>query len=414
MASGLGELEALLATPHSAFLSSSSAIDPPESTRQYLNVAFRETFTSRSALSTPASHTEAYVPTRDPVREGTSQIQELIQSVADLKNEVKNLRSALAASEPVTSNEAHLKSQPSSVNATDRRTNVTPEGAAQGNSSSEGHSGIASSLSLSTGAILGPKRPAPKAKKAAGLPRVPSQSTSLTPSPITVSIPAETPNPQAASSTIEKPVPTSPNAISKSCTCQAINRLAKEGSSRTQKCSTCSLNDGGQVEAGDAEDSGNFEDKETKPKAPIIATAVKYFSAYNEGEIDLRPKDRITILDSPDTPVDWMYGEVVETRRGIFPAQHVRELPRPNTKERLNDDSDIEDSEATELPPKTPIIVTAVSSFQASKRGELSLHPQDAITILTSPDTPFGWKYGEIVKTRRGIFPARYVTLDNA
>lgn len=76
---------------------------------------------------------------------------------------------------------------------------------------------------------------------------------------------------EAASSTTEEPVATSPSA---SCTCQAITHLPKEGgSARTQKCNTCSLNDGGQVEAGDAQD--NFEDKETKPKAPTTATAVK-------------------------------------------------------------------------------------------------------------------------------------------
>lgn len=93
----------------------------------------------------------------------------------------------------------------------------------------------------------------------------------------------------------------------------------------------------------------------------------------------------------------------------------------------LSDDSDLDDSEATELNPKAPVIVTAVSrypmlfmdrirtidavlhSFQASKRGELPLNPQDTITVLTSHDTPFGWKYGEIVTTRRGIFPGTFL-----
>lgn len=66
MASGVGELEALLATPHSAFLSSST-IDSPEGTHQY-NLAFRETLISRHALSTTPSQTEAYAPTQDGVR----------------------------------------------------------------------------------------------------------------------------------------------------------------------------------------------------------------------------------------------------------------------------------------------------------------------------------------------------------
>lgn len=36
--------------------------------------------------------------------------------------------------------------------------------------------------------------------------------------------------------------------------------------------------------------------------------------------------DRITILDSPDTPVGWLYGEIVENRRGIFPGKFISSL----------------------------------------------------------------------------------------
>lgn len=35
----------------------------------------------------------------------------------------------------------------------------------------------------------------------------------------------------------------------------------------------------------------------------------------------LRMGDSITIRDSPDTPDGWMYGEIAEKRRGIFPGR---------------------------------------------------------------------------------------------
>lgn len=42
--------------------------------------------------------------------------------------------------------------------------------------------------------------------------------------------------------------------------------------------------------------------------------------ASNEGEIRLERGDKITILDFPDPPEGWLYGEISETRRGIFPG----------------------------------------------------------------------------------------------
>ncbi|KIO33486.1 hypothetical protein M407DRAFT_17741 [Tulasnella calospora MUT 4182] len=406
MASGVGELEALLATPHIAFLRSSSTINPPENTRQGI-AAFRESMPPPSTLASTPSHTKAYVQRQDArsnlfenhgewtnaaltvcschdkfdalqlskqidilqteVREGTSQIRELIQSVASLGRELKSLRSALVASKSVTSSEVQPTSQEPSANAIKGYTALTLIDEAKVDPTSEEHSGVASSASPSTAARLSPKRRASKAKKTPALPRAQSTSQPISSgsSPMPTSTLAGASTTQTVSSTAENSMPTSSNVKSEKCACQSLSQLAKEkGAARTQKCNTCSVSDRPNAEADEVADSGNSGDKELHPKAPIIATAVKYFSAYNEGEMDLRPKDRITILDSPDTPVDWMYGEIIETRRGIFPAQHIRELPRQDKKGTLDDNSDFEDSEATELRPEAPVIATAVNVIE--------------------------------------------------
>ncbi|KAG8913785.1 hypothetical protein FRC01_004388 [Tulasnella sp. 417] len=435
---------------------------PPENTHHDIE-AFRGTLSSRSVWVTIPSRAEAAGPTptarsilfeedgervntplkicscggrpdlskqfeifQAEVREGNSHIRELIQSVADLKYEVMNMRTALEAFKPVTTREAHHTSEPSSSNANKRFINLTPRGEAKVGPNSEEHSGVVSSAPSSAGARLGPKiRHASNARKTITLPPASPRPISSSSSPTNVSTQTETPStivlePELSSpptvpettSSAEHPMPRPLDGKLNNCTCKPLSHSGKEKeAATTQKCNACSLNDGGTVEAEEVEDPENAGAKEVHPR-PIIATAVKYFSAYNEGEIDLRPKDKITILDSPDTPADWMYGEIVETHRGIFPAQNIRELPRPDTKVALDGDSDIEDFEATELGSKSPVVMTAVSGFQASKRGQLSLSPEDTVTVLKSSGTPIGWKYGEIVKTRRGIFPARYVTLN--
>lgn len=36
------------------------------------------------------------------------------------------------------------------------------------------------------------------------------------------------------------------------------------------------------------------------------------------GELDFAKGTRIMVLDAPDTPGGWLYGEIVEKRRGLF------------------------------------------------------------------------------------------------
>ncbi|KAG8960472.1 hypothetical protein FRC00_000267 [Tulasnella sp. 408] len=410
MTSGVSELEALLLTPNLSFPSSSSANDSTENAPQYITAA-RESLKPRRLLANSSCSCAGENLSKkidlinNEVREGTSQIRELVQSIVELKKEVMDLRSALAASKSVAGSES------------------IPRVAA--------HNVVPTTAASTTGgdSYINPrtKRPS-KTKNVLAVPRVTAPSSS--PASFAVAVPTQASVPEAAlvkplfyskpssliaAATSATPAPKAPAAPSeakpKSCTCQPAPSLAKQKEPvAATNCKACSSTNGDTMETKDVRASENLRQEEPHSKPPVIATAFEYFSSYNTGELNLKPKDKITILDSPNTPVGWMYGEIVETRRGIFPARHVRELPHQDLKEILQNGRGSEESETAERPP-SPLITTALRQFVTCKQGELSLDRGDTITILESPDTPIAWMYGEIVKKRQGIFPSRYVTL---
>ncbi|KAG8922255.1 hypothetical protein FRC00_007645 [Tulasnella sp. 408] len=138
------------------------------------------------------------------------------------------------------------------------------------------------------------------------------------------------------------------------------------------------------------------------------------FITRNDGELRFGKGDKIVILESPNTPVAWMHGEVTEKRRGIFPARYVQELSSSDVKDQSDNNRTSENSEATDSNSESSVLVTALKSYVALllKPSDLALSPGDKVTILNAPGTPVGWMYGEIVKQRRGIFPAQYVSID--
>ncbi|KAG8971752.1 hypothetical protein FRC05_010819 [Tulasnella sp. 425] len=197
----------------------------------------------------------------------------------------------------------------------------------------------------------------------------------------------------------------------KDCAPQTVpRRTNKKRVTQTIEHKTRATNDGGKMKAEEDKGSGNFVVAESLPKSPIIATAIRLFSTGKAGDLKFKANDEIAILDHPTTPVGWMYGEVVDSRRGIFPARYVREVSPSDVKDKLNNDHFSNNSEVIEPGSKSPVTVTAVDSYQSwnTRSNELSLSRGDTIHVIDSSDTPVGWMYGEITETRRGIFPGAH------
>lgn len=102
---------------------------------------------------------------------------------------------------------------------------------------------------------------------------------------------------------------------------------------------------------------------EFPPQSPVIATVINGYLGGNQEELRATRGDKITVLDSPETPAGWIYGEIVTTRRGIFLARHVKEISRPETEKTLSSDRYSGNSEHTEQSPESPVIVTAVHGY---------------------------------------------------
>ncbi|KAG9045204.1 hypothetical protein FS837_006818 [Tulasnella sp. UAMH 9824] len=473
MTSGIDELEAFIAALRLSFLTSSSSIDSHESLRHGIT-AFRETLTPRNTLEArlasgyawkkddssndggdvvgepeePRSATPTVWSSDDridmasqltkqielvsiEVREGTRQTRELLQNMKELRTEVQEVRSALAASKAVVGSESYsplptLSRAASETTAHEAQVDPSPKqrsGKAPGSllsttarSQSISAGGRGESVSNPPPSFVAPE--APLAAKLPAPPHGPSQPSSS----VAVSAPVHTqiavpvaanrfstpvflapPNvpgieqPKAGDFIRETPTVEPPERTSR-----PVPRQAKKKQDAKADPQALVPNDEGKTDANYAKDSRISKVTQSASKSPRIATAVDAFSTLNEGELEFEEYDKIVVLDSPNTPVGWMYGEVIEKRRGIFPGVQGKS----------SDGCASENSEATDSNSESSVIVTALKSFIGYRPNDLALSPGDKVAILNGPDTPVGWMYGEKVKKRRGIFPAQYVKID--
>ncbi|KAG9037832.1 hypothetical protein FS837_001365 [Tulasnella sp. UAMH 9824] len=378
------------------------------------------------------------------VREGTSEIRELIQSVKELKAEVNDLRSTLTASKPLLSSEVHPSSPTPVETAGNTSARLTLTREAQDNSSLDPYSRSTSSPSgfdlqaslqrdtpLSVHAlrppVTVPSTTFPGPVPATELPTPPPPSSGGNPVEVLVQGHSQTPAPGDSTNSagpvysvsMDVPgivVPEAEDPMPTLSSSQPQNRTSQPGSgpglqgedevAKTVESGACVPN----YEATIGDD-GNGSKISEVADPPAIATAMQYFGGSGE-ELGFSYGDKISILNSPNTPVGWMYGERVETRRGIFLARYVKETSDLEVQELLIWDGPSRNFKATEPSPGPPDIKVAVRNSSSSSPGELYLRVGDRITILDSPDTPDGWMYGEIAEKRRGIFPARLVALN--
>ncbi|KAG8897796.1 hypothetical protein FRC01_011169, partial [Tulasnella sp. 417] len=386
------------------------------------------------------------------VRAGSSQVLDLVRTVAELKTEVQGLRSVLEASRIVESPEGHpplltpqseavkdsasppqiheLKADPSPKQHSGIVSiPLTPTSARSGSISGLAVNGSIPGPTTSVGSVI-PLQPEFKPTEFFPVLPAPFQLPSVPTLPAVVPDSAHTPTPTTAVTTgTSSPFPPdmkkAPSVVTpkrenleialtdvaaEDGTCQSVSCLTDEGPSGGQiESEACAPEDEKKLKEGDIKNSEDVVVPNLHPKSSITAKVViSYYSSW-EGEITIKKGDKLTILDSPDVPAGWMYGEAVETRRGIFLARHVKELSPSEVKD---NDSDSGSPEVTERIPELPVIVVALFSYPMPESGELRFEQGDEITILDSPDTPVGWMYGEIIRKRRGIFPARYVRLN--
>ncbi|KAG8957182.1 hypothetical protein FRC00_004366 [Tulasnella sp. 408] len=404
------------------------------------------------------------------VREGTSRIRELIQSVKELKTQVNDLSSALVASEITASasevdlSRTTVKDSASSNPAREARVDPSPskhsgevfapslpEMRASFHSNTAAppkSSAPTSAVTIRSGSFpkppllsalsrpiedgvrprSGPERSASQPDGAHSFSDTPSRPPPPLRSPVAAPTPACTPvtasgDParshgprhrvnQSVQATVS---PKAKDLKLASSTIDLQDRKfplasgleAGEGVVKIME-SQASLPTGGDKEGSVSKVT------EFPPQPPVIATVVTGYLGDNEGELRATHGDKITVLDSPETPAGWIYGEIVTTRRGIFLARHVKELSRPETEKTLNSDIYSGNSEHTEQSTESPVIVTAVHGIRLIRSGELLYSRGDNITVLKPPETPpVGWMYGELVDKRQGLFPARYVTFEN-
>ncbi|KAG8927258.1 hypothetical protein FRC00_002180 [Tulasnella sp. 408] len=451
MTSGVNELEAFIAALRLSALISSTGSGSSESLQQGI-AAFRETLRPQRIAATGSASTEEYATKQDDshhssasvftqagerisststvwssddgidrtkpiglvttvaeVREGTSEIRDLIQSMNELREEIVDLRAALAASNNVVPGSA----LPSTASRPQPPSSAAPS-ESNPNFTSLISSFNASKASLATEVPTLP--PAPALLQA--LSSTPCLTTSLGPAYPPIAVPMGLVCPSEPISPVTEgipelvlpksndPKPPSSNARMNDCTSQP---LIGESVAKEMEDKTC-VSDGENQQVVEAQRSEGTT--KCRPKFLGTATVVQNVYTINEGEIDLERGNKITILDFADTPEGWLYGEITETRRGIFPARYVKEIQHPDVQKMLEDEDDSEYSEITEPGPGSAVIMASVSSFRTSRSGELDFGRGTRIMVVDAPNTPGGWLYGEIVEKRRGLFLARYVTLD--
>ncbi|KIO33499.1 hypothetical protein M407DRAFT_17752 [Tulasnella calospora MUT 4182] len=463
MTNGVDELEAFIAALRLSFLTSSSTTGSSESLRHGI-AAFRETLRPRSTLVADLAPTEVYTrkeddiyhigsgafaPPEEPISatptvwssddridaasqltkqielvntevpEGTRQIRELFQSMTELKTEghpPSPTLSRTAVHEPASLTTAHAAQvnpspnqrsggSPSSLQSTTARSQSIPGGR---------RSGSVPGTLVAPLSVIAPKRSL--ITNLPTFPREPSQPPSSVAasapvyelvSPVSLNVP-EVMVPKA-----EDTKQATPSTKAQDRTSQPLSGIESiRDSLKARVLQVRVQNDGCKMNTDDVKDAEIPKVTKSSQKSPVIATVVDSFLTHNEGEVSFEQNDKIVILDSPDTPVGWMYGEVIEKRKGIFPARCVQGSERPDVKAKPGNGHASENSAVGDLKPELPVVVTAVKSFIGYRPNDLALLIGDKIAILNALDTPVGWMYGEIVEKRRGIFPAQYVTLD--
>ncbi|KAG8927257.1 hypothetical protein FRC00_002179, partial [Tulasnella sp. 408] len=145
-------------------------------------------------------------------------------------------------------------------------------------------------------------------------------------------------------------------------TCQAASLSTdKGGETKTTERAALAADDEDKVGAEAVKDSQNFESTRSHTKSPVTATAIEAHLPYHHEELKFVRGDKITILDFPNTPIGWTYGERTEKRRGTFLARYVKEVPDSDD-EYMSDDDDngTGNQEVTGPRPRASAIVMAL------------------------------------------------------
>ncbi|KAG8952995.1 hypothetical protein FRC00_006534 [Tulasnella sp. 408] len=361
--------------------------------------------------------------------EVASQIRELIQMVKEVKAEVRNLNSALVACGRLEGREAGPLSSTQKRKDSEDCTSSTPNPNVQVESSSTQCLGISASpllpstttstrpipaldlggplpsLVASVGSFVSPQLSMASATELRTVsPRPPSPGPHVVATPTedisSANLSAEavcsSKPPRPVSTNVTEVVPPEgedhkgalSNANEKEPACHLACPVADETEdAKAMNCKTLLHSDEVQPETENAQDFENSEITGFRSKPPLTATAIEMYIVYQDEELGFQRGDEITILDFPNTPVGWMYGERVESRRGIFLgeflytgntlkvafnvdpfvcelARHVKKISDPEVKKMLNDlPSASENFEITKPDPRFPMIVVALQPY---------------------------------------------------
>ncbi|KIO33496.1 hypothetical protein M407DRAFT_4005 [Tulasnella calospora MUT 4182] len=423
MASGVDELEAFVAALRLSFLTSSSTTGSPESLRQGIE-AFRQTLRPTSTFTTSPMPTEAYVQKRD---HGHHSAEEPISSASTVWSSDDRIEAVCPSS--ATQIRAALRASASSTLIREADTDSSPDHCLETTPNTSGSDTWIRFMGGEQLLVPTPSPPvtiqsftSPSPSRAAELPTLPrmlSRPPSPAPCPVAVSNPihsqtsapldpCSTDVPVMMFPTAGDPKPAMSSAKPQNSPCQPVSDLEGEGEvEKTTENRACDPTHRGNIEAEDVNDPKVSSLAKLHPESPLIAKAVQsYNGPSSEGELSFRVGDQITILDSPSTPVGWMYGERIQTRRGIFLARYIKEMSDPEVKRLLTGDYAAGNFKATERSPDFAATMVSIRQFSGCRSGVLDLRLGDRITILDSPNTPDGWIYGEIAEKGQGIFPA--------
>uniref|UniRef100_A0A665UYC9 Dynamin-binding protein n=1 Tax=Echeneis naucrates TaxID=173247 RepID=A0A665UYC9_ECHNA len=155
-----------------------------------------------------------------------------------------------------------------------------------------------------------------------------------------------------------------------------------------------------------SERSAQAQASELPPYALGQARALMNLHAQLNEELDFREGDLIIITGLPEP--GWFQGEL-EGRRGIFPEGFVELLgPLRSPQESVDCQEHVMEEDEEE---EGGVYGVALYEFRAMEPGELDFDVGDRIRVINTLED--GWLEGE-VRGQRGIFPHRFVKLDDS
>ncbi|KAG8919932.1 hypothetical protein FRC01_001021, partial [Tulasnella sp. 417] len=334
------------------------------------------------------------------VREGTSQSCELIKSVNELRTEVHDLRSALVAFKPVAVNEDPTPALTSSKTEVRNHANPPQVYESQAQAFSKKSSSVASrstTLSAATGpqsfSTVTASHSTPDSAVAFGpfsaltsssavnfppLPLAPLQFQSAAPSlaanvgptypQITVPVDPVCPSrlPSPATVGVPESVSSTPNNLQLASSTDGqkdsmgqpeTGSAGGTGHAKAPESTADAATDGSTLKVEDVKNNESAGATESLPKAPVTAFAISFHYTSNKGEMSIQPGDKITILDFPDTPEGWMYGENPKRDGGFS-----QEISHQDAQKLLNDNEGLDNAEVKVPGPESAVIMVSVAS----------------------------------------------------